>query len=56
MNELLLIGSILVIFGAELAFYKLFAKSGLYVFTAIATIAAKKLKNDGFFFKDKFEG
>lgn len=40
MNELLLIGSILVIFGAELAFYKLFAKSGLYVFTAIATIAA----------------
>ena len=40
MNELLLIGSIIVIFGAELAFYKLFAKSGLYVFTAIATIAA----------------
>lgn len=40
MNELLLIGSIFVIFGAELAFYKLFAKSGLYVFTAIATIAA----------------
>ena len=40
MNELLLIGSIFVIFGAELAFYKLFAKSGLYVFTAIATISA----------------
>ncbi len=40
MNELLLIGSIFLIFGAELAFYKLFAKSGLYVFTAIATIAA----------------
>ena len=40
MNELLLIGSIFVIFGAELIFYKLFAKSGLYVFTAIATISA----------------
>ena len=40
MNELLLIGSIFLIFGAELAFFKLFAKSGLYVFTAIATIAA----------------
>ena len=39
-NEILLIGSIFVIFGAELLFYKLFAKSGLYVFTAIATIAA----------------
>ncbi len=40
MNELLLIGSIFVIFGAELAFFKLFAKSGLYCFTVIATIAA----------------
>lgn len=40
MNELLLIGSIFIIFGAELLFFKLFAKSGLYVFTAIATIAA----------------
>ena len=39
-NELLLIGSVILIFGAEIAFYKLFAKSGLYVFTAIATIAA----------------
>lgn len=40
MNELLLILSILIIYGSELIFLKLFGKSGLFCFTAIATIAA----------------
>ena len=40
MNELLLIGSLLVIFGSILLFYYLFGDSGLHAFTCIATITA----------------
>ncbi len=40
MNELLLIISVPVIFGGVLLAYKLFGKSGLYGFTAVATILA----------------
>lgn len=39
-NEVLLILSILIIYGSELLFFKLFGKYGLYCFTSIATIAA----------------
>ncbi len=39
-NELLLILSLLVFFGGVLAFYRLFGKLGLYVWTVIATISA----------------
>ena len=39
-NELLLIGSVIVIYGAVLLAYRLFGKSGLYVMTPIATILA----------------
>lgn len=39
-NELLLIGSIFLIFGAVLMAYRLFGKVGLYVMTAVATVVA----------------
>ena len=39
-NEVLLVLSILIIYGSELLFFKLFGKYGLYCFTSIATIAA----------------
>lgn len=39
-NELLLLGSVLLIFGAVIASYRLFGKSGLYAMTVIATILA----------------
>lgn len=39
-NELLLIGSVIVIYGAVLLAYRLFGKSGLYVITPIVTILA----------------
>lgn len=39
-NEVLLVLSILVIYGSELLFFKVFGKYGLYCFTSIATIAA----------------
>ena len=39
-NELLLIGSIFIIFGAVLLAYRIFGKVGLYIMTAIATVLA----------------
>lgn len=39
-NEILLILSLLLIYGTELLFFKLFGKQGLYCFTVLATIAA----------------
>lgn len=39
-NELLLIGSLIVIFGSALFAYRVFGKAGLYAVTAIATITA----------------
>ncbi len=39
-NELLLIGSVILIYGAVLLAYKLFGKIGMYVMTVIATILA----------------
>lgn len=39
-NELLLIASLIVLYAGVLLFYYFFGKSGLYVWTAIATIAA----------------
>lgn len=39
-NELLLILSLIFLFGAVLVFYRLFGKLGLYVWTVIATISA----------------
>ena len=39
-NEVLLVLSILIIYGSELVFFKVFGKYGLYCFTSIATIAA----------------
>lgn len=39
-NELLLIGSIFVIYGSLIVMFKLFGKQGLYCFTVLATIAA----------------
>ena len=40
MNELLLIGSVILTYGAVLVAYRLFGKIGMYVMTAIATILA----------------
>lgn len=40
MNELLLIGSVILTYGTVLFAYRLFGKTGLYVMTAIATILA----------------
>lgn len=40
MNELLLIGSVVIIYGLVLLAYKLFKKSGLYIMTVITTIIA----------------
>ena len=39
-NDLLLILSLIVLYGAVLVFYRLFGKLGLYVWTVIATISA----------------
>lgn len=39
-NELLLIGSVILIYGAVLVAYRLFGKIGMYVMTVIATILA----------------
>lgn len=39
-NELLLVGSIILIYGAVLLAYRIFGKSGLYVMTAISTLLA----------------
>lgn len=39
-NEVLLMLSVLIIYGSELLFFKVFGKYGLYCFTSIATIAA----------------
>ena len=39
-NELLLIGSIILIYGSVLVAYRLFGKIGMYVMTVIATILA----------------
>ncbi|MBQ7358853.1 MAG: queuosine precursor transporter [Lachnospiraceae bacterium] len=39
-NELLLLGSVILIYGTVLVAYRLFRKNGLYVMTAIATILA----------------
>lgn len=40
MNELLLIVSMFVLYGAVLLWYKLFGRAGMYCFTVFATIAA----------------
>lgn len=40
MNELLLIGSLVIIYGGVLIAYRLFGKQGLFAFTVIATILA----------------
>lgn len=40
MNELLLVLSIVVIYGGVILFYKLFGKAGLYTFNVLATILA----------------
>jgi uncharacterized integral membrane protein (TIGR00697 family) len=40
LNELLLIGSLFLIYGLILLAYKLFGKSGMYVMTGVATILA----------------
>lgn len=39
-NELLLMGSVILIYGAVLVAYRLFKKNGLFVMTAIATVLA----------------
>ena len=39
-NELLLIGSVLLIYGAVLVAYRIFGKVGMYIMTVIATILA----------------
>lgn len=39
-NEILLFGSVIIIYGAILLAYRLFGKSGLYVMTVISTILA----------------
>ncbi|WP_147615800.1 queuosine precursor transporter [Treponema pectinovorum] len=39
-NEMILIASVFVYFGAVLLFFRLFAKTGLYMWTVICTIAA----------------
>ena len=40
MNEILLIGSLIVLYGSVLIFYKLFGNAGLYCYSAIATVLA----------------
>ncbi len=40
MNEFLLIGSVILIYGAVLLAYRLFGKAGLYAMTVIATVLA----------------
>ncbi len=40
MNELLLIGSVILIYGAVLAAYRIFGKLGLYTMTVLATVLA----------------
>lgn len=40
MNELLLIGSVVLIFGTVILAYKLFGKAGLFCVSAIATVLA----------------
>lgn len=40
MNELLLIGSLVLMFGAVLFAYRFFGKSGLFAMTALCTVAA----------------
>ena len=40
MNELLLAGSVLLIYGTVLAAYRIFGRHGLYVMTAAATVLA----------------
>lgn len=40
MNELLLLGSVIFIYGSALLSYKLFGKSGLYCLSSVATILA----------------
>ena len=40
MNEWILILSLVITYGMTLLFYRLFGKSGLYCWTALATIAA----------------
>ncbi len=40
MNELLLIGSVVIIYGTVLAAYRLFGKTGMYAMTVIATVLA----------------
>lgn len=40
MNELLLISSLVILYGSVLLFYRLFGTSGLYCFSAIATVLA----------------
>ncbi len=39
-NELLLLGSVILIYGVVILSYKLFGKTGMYIMTAIATILA----------------
>jgi hypothetical protein len=39
-NEVLLLLSVLIIYGSELVIFKIFEKQGLYCFTVLATIAA----------------
>ena len=39
-NELLLLASVVVIYGSVLLFYRLFGRAGMFAFTVIATIAA----------------
>jgi len=39
-NELLLIVSLIVLYGSVLLFYRLFGRTGLYCVTVFATIAA----------------
>lgn len=40
MNEVLLLGSVFIIYGSVLLSYRLFGKHGLYIMTAIATVLA----------------
>ena len=40
MNEILLIASLIIIFGAVLVAYRFFGKSGLYAMSAVATVLA----------------
>ena len=39
-NEILLIGSVILIYGIVLLSYKLFGKAGMYIMTAVATVLA----------------